>query len=147
MLCHPERSEGSRAVLRAPRALSYYVYIMSSKSGVLYIGATNDLDRRVFEHKQGLIEGFSKKYRVTRLVCVEQFDRAAEMVARERQLKGWTRRRKARADLQPQSGNVAYARTTTRDPSLRQPPPRMAEGPKDDDRRRILFNELDSTHY
>jgi putative endonuclease len=68
--------------------VSYYVYIMSSKSGVLYIGATNDLDRRVFEHKQGLIEGFTKKYRVTRLVYAEQFDRAAEMVARERQLKG-----------------------------------------------------------
>jgi putative endonuclease len=94
MLCHPERSEGSRAVLRALRALSYYVYIMSSKSGVLYIGATNDLDRRMFEHKQALIEGFTKKYRVKRLVYVEQFDRAAEMVARERQLKGWTRSRK-----------------------------------------------------
>ncbi len=63
--------------------MSYYVYIMSSKSGVLYIGATNDLDRRVFEHKQGLIEGFTKKYRATRLVYVEQFDRPAEMVARE----------------------------------------------------------------
>jgi putative endonuclease len=48
--------------------VSYYVYIMSSKSGVLYIGATNDLDRRVFQHQQGLIEGFTKKYRVTRLV-------------------------------------------------------------------------------
>ena len=86
MLRHPERSEGSRAVLRALRAVSYYVYIMSSKSGALYIGATNDLDRRVFEHKQGLIEGFSKKYRVTRLVYVEEFARPAEMVARERQL-------------------------------------------------------------
>jgi predicted GIY-YIG superfamily endonuclease len=47
--------------------MSYYVYIMSSKSGVLYNGATNDLDRRVFEHKQGLIEGFTRKYKVTRL--------------------------------------------------------------------------------
>ena len=74
--------------------MSYYVYIMSSKSGVLYIGAPNDLDRRVFEHKQGLIEGFTKKYRVTRLVYAEQFDRAAEMVARERQVKEWTRSKK-----------------------------------------------------
>ena len=74
--------------------MSYYVYIMSSKSGVLYIGATNDLDRRVFEHKQGLIEGFTRKYKVTRLVYVEQFARAAEMAARERQPKGWTRRKK-----------------------------------------------------
>src|SRR5712692_5954749 len=88
-----ERSEGSRAVLRAPRALSYYVYIMGSKSGVLYIGATNDLARRVFEHKPGLIEAFTKKYRVTRLVYLEQFDGPAELVVRERQLKGWTRRR------------------------------------------------------
>ena len=79
--------------------MSYYVYIMSSKSGVLYIGAPNDLDRRVFEHKQGLIEGFTKKYRVTRLVYAEQFDRAAEMVAREPQLKGWTRRRRRKLEL------------------------------------------------
>ena len=63
--------------------MSYYVYIMSNKSGVLYIGATNDLERRVFEHQQGLLEGFTKKYRVTRLIYVEQFDRPAEMVARE----------------------------------------------------------------
>src|ERR1700694_2186447 len=104
MLCHPERSEGSRAVLRALRALSYYVYIMSSKSGVLYIGATNDLERRVFEHQQGLLEGFTKKYRVTRLIYVEQFDRPAEMVERE-----------------------DYARRTARDPSLRRPPLRMTE--------------------
>ena len=50
---------------------SYCVYVLSSKSGVLYIGSANDLDRRVFKHKQGLIEGFSKKYKVTRLVYVE----------------------------------------------------------------------------
>ena len=45
----------------------YHVYIMSSKSGVLYIGSTRDLDRRVFEHKQSLLDGFTKQYRVTRL--------------------------------------------------------------------------------
>ena len=61
---------------------------------MLYIGAPNDLDRRVFEHKQGLIESFTKKYRVTQLVYAEQFDRAAEMVARERQVKEWTRSKK-----------------------------------------------------
>ena len=130
MLCHPERSEGSRAVLRALRAVSYYVYIMSSKSGVLYIGATNDLDRRVFEHKQGLIEGFTKKYRVTRLVYAEQFDRAAEMVARERQLKGWTRRRKLEMIHSQNPEMLDYVRRTARDPSLRQPPLRMTEGAK-----------------
>ena len=99
--------------------MSYYVYIMSSKSGVLYIGATNDLDRRVFEHKQGLIEGFTKKYRVTRLVYVERFDGPAEMVARERQLKGWTRRRKLALIHGQNPEMVDYARRTARDPSLR----------------------------
>ena len=99
--------------------MSYYVYIMSSKSGVLYIGATNDLDRRVFEHKRGLIEGFTKKYRVTRLIYVEQFDGPAEMVARERQLKGWTRSRKLELIHRHNPEMVAYARRTARDPSLR----------------------------
>ncbi|NIV99567.1 GIY-YIG nuclease family protein, partial [Candidatus Saccharibacteria bacterium] len=49
----------------------YYVYIMSSISGVLYIGITNDLKRRVYEHKEGLIEGFTKKYRAKKLVYFE----------------------------------------------------------------------------
>jgi putative endonuclease len=99
--------------------VSYYVYIMSSKSGVLYIGATNDLDRRVFEHKQGQIEGFTKRYRVTRLVYVEEYVRATEMVARERQLKRWTRSRKL-ALIHSQNPEMAdYARRTARDPSLR----------------------------
>ncbi len=98
---------------------NYYVYIMSSKSGVLYIGSTNDLERRVFEHKQGLVEGFTKKYKVTRLDYVEEFDRAADMVARERQLKGWTRSRKL-ALIHTQNPEMAdYARRTARDPSLR----------------------------
>jgi putative endonuclease len=97
--------------------VSYYVYIMSSKSGVLYIGATNDLDRRVSEHQQGLIEGFTKKYRVTRLIYVERFDRPAEMVARERQLKGWTRSRKLALIHRQNPEMVDYARRTARDPS------------------------------
>ena len=99
--------------------MSYYIYIMSSKSGVLYIGATNDLDRRTFEHKQGLIEGFTKRYRVTRLVYFEQYDRPEEMVARERQLKRWTRSRKLEL-IHSQNPEMAdYARRTARDPSLR----------------------------
>jgi putative endonuclease len=99
---------------------TYYVYIMSSKSGVLYIGATNDLERRVFEHKQGLIEGFTKKYRVTRLVYVEEFDSPSDMVTRERQLKGWTRARKLELIHTQNPEMVDYhARRTARDPSLR----------------------------
>jgi len=109
----------------------YYVYVMCSKSGVLYIGSTNDLERRSFEHKHGLVEGFTRKYRVTRLVYVEEFNRAADMIARERQFKGWTRRRKL-ALIHPQNPEmVDYARRTARDPSLRQPPFRMTGGSKE----------------
>ena len=97
----------------------YYVYIMRGKSGVLYIGSTDDRERRVFEHKQGLIEGFTRKYRVTRLVYVEEFNRAADMVARERQFKGWTRRRKPILIHTRNPEMADYARRTARDPSLR----------------------------
>jgi len=92
---------------------------MCSKSGVLYIGSTNDLERRVFEHKQGLVEDFTRKYRMTPLAYVEEFDRAADMVARERQLKGWTRRRKLALIHIRNPEMVDYARRTARDPSLR----------------------------
>src|SRR5271163_77223 len=89
---------------------------MNSKSGVLYIGATSDLDRRVFEHKSGLVEGFTKKYRVTRLTYVEEFDRAAEMVARARHLKRWTRRKKLER-IQRQNREIVDTRGTARGPS------------------------------
>ena len=71
--------------------MSYYVYIMSSKSGVLYIGATNDLDRRVFEHKQGLVEGFTKKYSVKVLVYYEVHGDIHAAIHREKRLKKWKR--------------------------------------------------------
>ena len=99
--------------------MSYYVYIMSSKSGVLYIGSTSDLDLRVIQHKRGLFDGFTRKYRVTRLVYFEQFAQPAEMVRRERQLKGWTRRRKLELIHTLNSAMVDCARRTARDPSLR----------------------------
>ena len=97
----------------------YYVYVMCSKSGVPYIGSTNDLGCRVFGHRQGLAEGFTRKYRVTGLVYVEEFGRAADMVARERQFKGGTRRRKLALIHTQNLEMVDYARRTARDPSLR----------------------------
>jgi putative endonuclease len=100
-------------------SLNYYVYIMGSKSGVLYIGSTNDLERRVFEHKQGLIKGFTRKYRATRLVYIEEFDGPTAMVERERQLKGWTRKRKLELIHSQNPEMIDYARRTARDPSLR----------------------------
>ncbi len=72
----------------------YYVYIMSSKTGVLYTGMTNDLERRVFEHKTGISQGFTKKYKVTRLVYFEETSDVNTAIAREKEIKGWLRRRK-----------------------------------------------------
>jgi putative endonuclease len=70
----------------------YYVYIITSKrDGVLYIGVTNELARRIDEHKQGLIDGFSKDYYVDRLVYFEVFDYVDQAIAREKVLKRWKR--------------------------------------------------------
>ena len=72
----------------------YYTYIMASRSRVLYTGVTNDLARRVSEHKQGLTAGFTSKYRVTRLVYAEKFANIRDAIAREKEIKGWKRSRK-----------------------------------------------------
>jgi putative endonuclease len=71
-----------------------YVYILASKSGVLYVGATNRLTRRTIEHRQKLVEGFTKKYNVTRVVHWERFGDIRSAIAREKQLKGWLRSKK-----------------------------------------------------
>ena len=67
---------------------------MASRSGTIYIGMSNDSRRRIYEHRYGLLPGFTSKYKIHHLVYVEEFDRADEAIAREKQLKGWTRRRK-----------------------------------------------------
>ena len=72
----------------------YSVYIMASRSRVLYVGVTNDLVRRVDEHKRGLGGRFTSRYRVTRLVHREEFTRIGDAIAREKALKGWRRSRK-----------------------------------------------------
>ena len=72
----------------------YYVYIMSSHSGTLYIGMTNSIYRRAFQHKAGEIEGFTKKYHCNRLAHYESFDDVHRAIGREKELKGWTRSRK-----------------------------------------------------
>lgn len=71
---------------------NYFVYILASqKNGTLYIGLTNDLDRRVAEHKSKLFPGFTKKYNVVRLVYFETFTEIEEAIDREKQLKKWKR--------------------------------------------------------
>ncbi len=71
----------------------YYVYILASKrNGTLYIGVTNDLIRRVFEHKEGIIEGFTKKYNVKNLVYYEIHLDIYEAIKREKAIKKWLRK-------------------------------------------------------
>jgi putative endonuclease len=73
-------------------ARSYYVYILASRiGGTLYIGVTNDLVRRVGEHKLKIAEGFTKKHDVTRLVYFEAFDQIEQAIHREKRLKKWPR--------------------------------------------------------
>ena len=72
----------------------YYVYIMTNKSGTLYTGVTNNVEKRVHEHKNKLVEGFTKKYRITRLVYVETFRDVYSAITREKAIKGWLRKRK-----------------------------------------------------
>ncbi|HLD19788.1 MAG TPA: GIY-YIG nuclease family protein [Patescibacteria group bacterium] len=70
----------------------YYVYILSSKrNGTLYTGVTNNLIRRVWEHKQGFYSGFTKRYNVHLLVYYESFDNPSRAIEREKQIKNWKR--------------------------------------------------------
>ena len=72
---------------------TYAVYILASKPrGVLYIGFTGDLEERVLRHKEGLNEGFTKRYFVKRLVYYELLDNPEEGILREKQLKKWNRK-------------------------------------------------------
>ena len=73
----------------------YYVYIMTNrKNTVLYIGVTNDLIRRIYEHKEKLVDGFAKKYNVTKLVYYEVFEDIENAISREKQLKAGSRQKK-----------------------------------------------------
>ena len=72
----------------------FWVYILCSKTGTLYVGITGYFDRRIMQHKMDTIEGFTKKYKVHRLVYYETFDHAANAISREKQLKRWRRSKK-----------------------------------------------------
>ena len=71
---------------------NYYVYIVSNKkNGTLYIGVTNNLMRRIYEHKNGIIEGFTKKYNLNKLIYFEQTNDINSAILREKRLKKWNR--------------------------------------------------------
>ena len=72
----------------------YWVYIVASKSGVIYVGMTNDLERRVEEHKTKPIPGFTEKYNCDRLVWYEPFHDVNQAIAMEKRIKGWRRSKK-----------------------------------------------------
>jgi len=72
----------------------YYVYILTNKSNTLYTGITDDLYRRLYEHKNKLTPGFTKKYNIDKLIYYEVFDDPESAIQREKEIKGWTRKKK-----------------------------------------------------
>jgi len=72
----------------------YYVYIMSNVSKMLYVGVTNDLEKRVLQNKSRLIPGYTQKYNLFKLVYLESFGDIRDAIRREKQIKGWLRARK-----------------------------------------------------
>jgi putative endonuclease len=72
----------------------YYTYIVASRSHTFYVGMTSDIEARIWQHKNGAFEGFSKQYNCNRLVWFERHDDVLVAIAREKQLKGWRREKK-----------------------------------------------------
>jgi putative endonuclease len=88
---------GSFTALRTTKNMegkSYFVYIATNKSFTLYAGVTNDISRRMQEHQEKQVNGFTKKYNINKLIYCEIFDNPYEAIQREKQIKGWTRKKK-----------------------------------------------------
>src|SRR5450759_235778 len=75
---------------------TFYIYLLASKSRRLYVGVTNNLERRLFEHKSKQVDGFTKKYNIDRLVYFEQTTDVLSAITREKQIKSWNRSKKIR---------------------------------------------------
>jgi len=105
--------------------MSFFVYILATRwNGTLYVGMTDDLSRRVWEHRAGSVPGFTKKYNCHLLVYFEIFDEMEQAIAREKQIKGWTRKKKNALveTMNPKWRDLAadwYAAGNAGDPSLR----------------------------
>ena len=76
------------------RQYQYFVYIITNKSGTLYTGVTNNLERRIYEHQQHLVKGFTNKYKIGKLVYFEETNDIHAAISREKQIKGWLRKKK-----------------------------------------------------
>ncbi|MGA7733542.1 MAG: GIY-YIG nuclease family protein [Chloroflexia bacterium] len=72
----------------------YWVYIMANENRTIYVGMTNNLEKRVYQHKEGSVEGFTSRYKLTKLVYYASTNDVREAIAREKQIKGWTRIKK-----------------------------------------------------
>lgn len=84
----------AKGLKHAPTMGQYYVYIVTNRSRTLYTGVTNNLERRVYEHRHGLVRGFTRRYNITRLVYYETSGSIDDAIAREKQIKGWLRSKK-----------------------------------------------------
>lgn len=74
--------------------MAYYVYILTNKSNTLYVGVTNDLERRINEHSFKTISSFTSKYNLNKLVYYQEFADIDDAIAAEKRIKGWTRKKK-----------------------------------------------------
>jgi putative endonuclease len=101
--------------------MSAYVYILGNRTHVLYTGVTNDLERRVAEHKSHLIPGFTRRYNIDRLFYYEELPDIQQAIVREKQIKGWTRNKKL-ALIQTLNPDFRDLAEPASDPSLRIPP-------------------------
>ncbi len=100
----------------------FWVYMMASKkNGTLYIGVTSDLIKRVYEHRNGLIEGFTKEYRIHNLVWYEEYGSAESAIVREKQMKEWKREWKINRirDINPEWNDLYDVITGQMDSGLR----------------------------
>ena len=89
-VCHSERSEESALIFQR----KFYLYILASKSRRIYTGMTNCIEGRVAQHKHGQVDGFTKRYRINRLVYFETFKYVNNCIARETEIKKWRREKK-----------------------------------------------------
>ena len=84
-------------LINSMKSKRYYVYLMSNKRNtVIYTGVTNDIERRVYEHKHKLINGFTKKYNLVKLVYYEEYSNIYDAIEREKQIKAGSRQKKIR---------------------------------------------------
>lgn len=72
----------------------YYAYIATNSSNTLYTGVTNNIQRRMYEHKNKLVKGFTEKYNINKLVYFQEFNSPNEAILSEKRIKGWTRKKK-----------------------------------------------------